>query len=172
MGSRSNEIAVALLVRVAEDRVDVLPSRPWSAGCSSRCVRFHARPSYASNAVPRRRSVSASAAGRAGRHLEAQRDGRVVAQHADVAEVDVLGEADHAPGVGWLSRRSERPTRGKRTKSAVVKRRMGTESRHVAPRKPRPTTRRLRRMRGTSTGSPCGRARPGGSCPRPRGAGG
>ena len=30
--------------------------------------------------------------------LEAQRDGGVVAQDADVAEVDVLGEANHAPG--------------------------------------------------------------------------
>ena len=35
-------------------------------------------------------------------YLEAQRDGRVVAQHADVAEVDVLREADHAAGVGMI----------------------------------------------------------------------
>ena len=32
------------------------------------------------------------------RDLEAQGERRVVAQHADLAEVDVVGEADHAPG--------------------------------------------------------------------------
>ena len=75
------------------------------------------------------------------------------------------------PAWGWLSSSSERPTRGKRMKSAVVKSRMGTESRQVAARKPRPTTRRLRRMRGTSTGRPVLVAGgPGDSCPRLRAA--
>ena len=58
------------------------------------------------------------------------------------------------PFCGWLRRSSERPTRGNMTNSAAVKRKIGTESRQVVARKPRPTTRRLRRMRGTSTGRP------------------
>ena len=44
--------------------------------------------------------------------------------------------------------------RGNRTKRSVVKSRMGTDSRHVVARKPRPTTRRLRRMRGHVDGQP------------------
>ncbi len=58
------------------------------------------------------------------------------------------------PAWARFIRRRERPTRGKRTKSSAVKTKMGMERRQVTARKERPTTRRERRMRGTSTGRP------------------
>ena len=57
-----------------------------------------ARPSYASNAVPRRRSVRRGGGG-SGRSATSKRSAIVgiAAEDADLAEVDAVGEADHAP---------------------------------------------------------------------------
>jgi hypothetical protein len=54
----------------------------------------------------------------------------------------------------WFSSKSESPTRGKSRNRSAVNRKTGTDRLQVTSRKRRLITRRLRRMRGTSTGRP------------------
>ncbi len=66
----------------------------------------------------------------------------------------MLGEAGPCARPWGLSNSSDRPTRGNATNNTSVNKKIGTESKQVKIRKERPITRRLRKMRGTSTGSP------------------
>ena len=87
-------------------------------------------------------------------HLEAQGHLRVGPNEPDLIDLHVVGEPDHPPGM-WVVEEEQRKTHTREeNEQHRLNMKIGTEMTHVDARNPRPTTRRLRRMRGTSTGSP------------------